>query len=65
MKKRVTKAKAREKSRKASVQRRVALSLAKYLKQVNPSMKTVGAKVQRLARGVLKITPIKAIRGRK
>jgi hypothetical protein len=61
---RVTKAAKREKTRKASVQRRVALALAKFLKQANPAMKTAGAQVQRLKGGVLKITPIKANRAR-
>jgi len=55
-----TKAQKREKSRKASVQRRVAVALAKFLKQANPAMKTAGAKVQKLKGGVIKITPIKA-----
>jgi hypothetical protein len=65
MKKRVTKVQAREKARKASVERRVAAALAKYLKVQNPAMKTLGAAVQKLKNGVLKITPIKATRGRK
>lgn len=60
-----TKAQKREKTRKASVQRRVAVALAKFLKQANPAMKTSGAQVQRLKGGVLKITPIKANAGGK
>lgn len=64
-KKNPTKAQKREKARKASVARRVALSLAKYLKQVNPGMKTSGASIQKLKGGVLKITPIKANAGSK
>jgi hypothetical protein len=64
-----TKAQKREKARKASVERRVAAALAKFLKQANPAMKTAGAAMQRLKGGVLKITPIKAarkaLRGRK
>jgi hypothetical protein len=55
-----TKKQKREKARKASVQRRVAVALAKFLKQANPAMKTAGASIQRLKGGVLKITPIKA-----
>ena|SRR5258707_1165030 len=52
--------------RKASVERRVAAALAKYLRQQNPGMKTAGAKVQKLKGGVLKITPIRATkRGRR
>ena len=55
----VTKVQKREKVRKASVQRRVASALAKFLHQANPAMKTAGASIQRLKGGVLKITPIK------
>ena len=44
---------------KASVKRRVAVALAKYLKQQNPAVKLAGAKVEKLKGGVLKITPIK------
>lgn len=55
-----TKAQKLAKARKASVERRVALALAKFLKQANPAMKTAGAALQRLKGGVLKITPIKA-----
>jgi hypothetical protein len=60
-----TKAQKRAKAQKASVQRRVAVALAKFLKQANPAMKTAGAQVQRLKGGVLKITPIKANAGDK
>jgi len=55
-----TKAQKRAKAQKASVQRRVASALAKFLKQANPAMKTAGASIQRLKGGVIKITPIKA-----
>jgi len=55
-----TKAQKREKARKASVQRRVAVALAKFLKLQNPSAKISGAELQKLKGGVLKITPIKA-----
>ena len=55
-----SKAQKREKVRKASVQRRVASALAKFLHQANPAMKTAGASIQRLKGGVIKITPIKA-----
>ena len=61
----VTKVQKREKVRKASVQRRVASALAKFLHQANPAMKTAGASIQRLKGGVLKITPIKANAGRR
>jgi len=58
----MTKAQKREKSRKASVQRRVVLALAKFLKQANPAMKTAGAKVTRLKGGGFNIRPIKAVK---
>ena len=61
-----TKAQKREKAKKASAQRRVALALAKFLKQANPAMKTAGATVTRLKGGGLTIRPIKAVkRGRR
>lgn len=60
-----TKAQRKTKTRKAATERRVAVALAKYLKQQNPGMKTAGAKVQKLKGGVLKITPIKPARGRR
>jgi hypothetical protein len=55
-----TKKATQAKARKASAKRRVAVALAKYLKQQNPAAKLAGAKVEKLAGGVLKITPIKA-----
>jgi hypothetical protein len=61
----MTKLQRRVKAAKAATARRVASSLAKYLKVQNPAMKTAGAKVQRLKGGVIKITPIKAARGRR
>jgi hypothetical protein len=57
-----TKAQKREKVRKASVQRRVASALAKFLHQANPAMKTSGAMVTRLKGGGFTIRPIKAVR---
>jgi hypothetical protein len=61
-----TKAQKREASRKASVRRRVAVALAKFLKQANPAMKTEGATVTRLKGGGFTIRPIKAVkRGRR
>ena len=50
---------------KRSKQKRVATALKKYLQQSNPGAKLAGAKVQKLAGGVIKITPIKANRGRR
>jgi len=61
---RMTKLQRKVKAQKASVERRVASALAKFLKQANPAMKTAGAKLQRLKGGVIKITPIKANAGR-
>jgi hypothetical protein len=62
----VTKVQKREKVRKASVQRRVASALAKFLHQANPAMKTSGAKVTKLKGGGFTIRPIKAVkRGRR
>ena len=46
-------------SQKAAVRRRVAVALAKYLKQQNPGVKLAGAQIEHLKGGVLKITPIK------
>jgi hypothetical protein len=60
-----TKAQKREKTRKASVQRRVASALAKFLKQANPAMKTAGASVTRLKGGGFTIRPIKANKARR
>lgn len=56
---RQTVAQKREKSRKASTERRVATALAKFLKANPATRNATGAKVQKLAGGVLKITPIR------
>ena len=58
--KRMTKTAKRARAKTLSAKRRVAVALAKFLKQANPAMKTAGAKVQKLKGGVIKITPIKA-----
>ena len=61
-----SKAQKRVKAQKASVQRRVAVALAKFLHQANPAMKTAGAKVTKLKGGGFTIRPIKAVkRGRR
>jgi hypothetical protein len=60
-----TKAERAVSSQKASAKRRVAVALAKYLRQQNPGTKLAGAKVEKLGGGVIKITPIKMNRGRK
>lgn len=59
-----TKAQKREKAKKASAARRVALALAKFLKQANPAMKTTSATVTRLKGGGFTIRPIKAVKRR-
>lgn len=60
-----TKAERAVASQKASAKRRVAVALAKFLRQQNPGAKLAGAKVEKLGGGVIKITPIKMNRGRK
>jgi hypothetical protein len=61
-----TKAQKREKSKSKAAKRRVAVALAKFLKQANPAMKTAGATVTRLKGGGFTIRPIKAVkRGRR
>lgn len=57
---RPTKAQRAAKAKTAAAKRRVAVALAKFLKQANPAMKTAGASVQKLKGGVIKITPIRA-----
>ncbi len=59
-----TKAQKKERTRKASAKRRVATALAVWLKKMNPGAKLAGAKVEKLAGGVLKVTPIRANRAR-
>lgn len=61
----MTKAQKRAKAKTAATKRRVASALAKYLKVANPGRKLAGARVEKLAGGVLKITPIKVNRGRR
>jgi hypothetical protein len=51
--------------KKAATERRVASALATYLKRLNPGRKLAGAKVQKLAGGVIKITPVKLNRRRR
>jgi hypothetical protein len=43
---------------KRSKKKRIAKALQKYLQQMNPGRRVVGARVQRLKGGTLKITPI-------
>ena len=60
----LTKAEKKEKARKAAVRRRVAVALAKFLKQTNPGKSFTHASIQRLKGGVLKITPVAAAKRR-
>lgn len=45
---------------KRATKKRVAVALKKFLHQTNPGAKLAGAKIQKLAGGVIKITPIRA-----
>jgi len=56
----LTKSQRVSRRRKASVERRVATALKKFVQAQNPGKKLAGAIVQRMAGGVVKITPIKA-----
>lgn len=59
-KKNGTKAERAVRSQKASAKRRVALALAKFLKQANPGRKVpANVRVKRLKGGGFSITPIK------
>ena len=57
-----TKAQKREASKKASAKRRVAVALAKFLKQANPAGKYAGATMRRNKGGSITIVPIKVRR---
>ena len=59
-----TKAQKREKTRKASAKRRVAVALKNFLKKANPAGKYAGAKMQRNKGGSITIIPIKLRRAR-
>ena len=50
---------------KATVRRRVAVALAKYLRQQNPGVKLAGATVEKRKGGAVLITPIKMNRARR
>jgi hypothetical protein len=64
VKKNPTKAQKREKTRKASAKRRVAVALKNFLKKANPAGKYAGAKMQRNKGGSITIIPIKLRRAR-
>jgi hypothetical protein len=54
----MTKLQRKVQSAKKAADRRVAVALAKYLKQQNPGRKFVAARVQKLKGGAIKITPM-------
>lgn len=64
VKKNPTKAQKREKTRKASAKRRVAVALKNFLKKANPAGKYAGAKMQRNKGGSITIIPIKLRRAK-
>jgi hypothetical protein len=59
-----TKAQKREKAKKVSAKRRVAVALAKFLKQANPAGKYAGATMRRNKGGSITIVPIKVRRSK-
>lgn len=63
--KRQTKLQRKVKAAKLSAKRRVAVALAKYLRQQNPGRKVVGAKVYKGKGGRRTIVPVFAKKGKK
>jgi hypothetical protein len=61
----LTKAQQRARASRAAKQRAIVKAVKGLLKKTNPSAKITGARVVKLRDGVLKITPIKANRGRR
>jgi hypothetical protein len=61
----LTKLQKKVKAAKASAKRRVAVALAKYLKQANPGRKIVGARVYKGKGGSRRIVPVFAKRGKR
>jgi flavin-binding protein dodecin len=59
-----TKAQKREKTRKVSAKRRVAVALKNFLTKANPAGKYAGAKMQRNKGGSITIIPIKLRRAK-
>jgi hypothetical protein len=59
-----TKSQKRARAAKSAKQRGIIKAVRGLLKKTNPSARIVGAKVVKLKDGVLKITPVKANRGR-
>jgi hypothetical protein len=62
---RMTKTARREKTRKVSAKRRVAVALKNFLTKANPGRKYAGCKMQRNAGGSITIIPVKLPKGRK
>ena len=61
----LTKAQKREKTRKVSAKRRVAIALGKFLRAKNPGKRYAGAKMQSNPGGSITIIPVKLPKGRK
>lgn len=59
-----TKAERQVRAQKASAKRRVAVALAKFLKQANPAGKYAGATMRRNKGGSITIVPIKVRRSK-
>ena len=62
---RLTKTARREKTRKVSAKRRVAVALKNFLHKANPGRKYAGCKMQRNAGGSITIIPIKVKRSKR
>ena len=62
---RLTKTARREKTRKVSAKRRVAVALQKFLKAKNPGKKYAGCQMRRNPGGSITIIPVKLSKGRK
>jgi hypothetical protein len=61
----MTKSQKRAKASRAAKQRGIVQAVKGLLKKTNPSAKITGARVVKLRDGVLKITPIRANKGRR
>jgi hypothetical protein len=61
----MTKTARREKARKVSAKRRVAVALGKFLRAKNPGKRYAGAKMQSNPGGSITIIPVKLPKGRK
>jgi hypothetical protein len=61
----LTKAQKKQNASKRAKEKRVALALKKFLHAQNPAVKYDGAAIVKLKGGAVRITPIKAKRGRR